>query len=336
MTPQRSKKVRDYIYGLSYRLLLRFAGRRDHFGAAIGHLLYGLHNCLLRTVAPDSTVVLKANGADLEFPAGHLLPLYLAQYPLQESPLFDLAKAVQRRHPEKPFLMVDVGANIGDTAILTALQVPGRYLCIEGSERYYSLLQRNVARHKLGERFLTHRCFCGEPANFDQHLSSNEAFGSAQAKPTIAPAKQEAGNVKCLDDLLREDGVLEKVSLLKVDTDGFDYRVLRGAKECLGRSKPPIFLELSPPSLLDQGEEPMAIFPWLRQCGYASWIIYTNFGELLTYGSLENQEEILKLVNYNLRYRRFHYDIVLLAPADHDLFLELVTPQANSSGKSMP
>lgn len=312
-----------YLYWLNYRVLLHFAPHGDHLRSAICHLVYGLHNLLLRLCPTNATITLNVRGAKLELPVGHLLPVYMAQNRFHETRLFDLAKAINRREPKKPFLMVDVGANVGDTAILTALQVRGRYLCVEGSERYFTVLKRNVVRHGLGEQFILHCCFCGERADCSQSLSVKESFGTAIVKHTGSCSEGDVKNVCCLDDLLCEDGLLEHVNLLKVDTDGFDYRVLRGAKECLKRFNPAIFFELSPPDLLVQGEEPIAIFPFLQELGYTFYVIYTNFGELITYGLLESHEEIRKLIKYNLRYRRIHYDVVVLGPKDEAPFAEL-------------
>ncbi|HMM19195.1 MAG TPA: hypothetical protein PKA10_00565 [Selenomonadales bacterium] len=44
--------------------------------------------------------------------------------------------------------VIDVGANIGDSACLISQAVAGSFLCIEGNGDYFSLLQDNTKRLK--------------------------------------------------------------------------------------------------------------------------------------------------------------------------------------------
>jgi len=190
--------IRSSLYRLTYQWLLNLAARRDHYGAALCHLVYGLHNHILRICPPQTTVTLEVHGIELEFPAGHLLPLYVKQHPQQEVPLFNLARTIYSCRRRGAFLMADVGANVGDTAVLTALQVPGHYLCVEGDERYFSLLRRNVSKYNLEERFVLEQCFCGESADRETTLASEVGYGTASVKRLTNGTR----NVRCLDDLV--------------------------------------------------------------------------------------------------------------------------------------
>jgi hypothetical protein len=78
-----------------------------------------------------------------------------------------------------------------------------------------------------------------------------------------------------LDDLIGE----RAPDLIKVDTDGYDNKVLRGASRRLSASHPHLFFEYSPWHTRIYGkEEPLGIFPYLREIGYRVLVIYDNAG----------------------------------------------------------
>jgi len=51
--------IRSSLYRLTYQWLLNLAARRDHYGAALCHLVYGLHNHILRICPPQTTAELR-------------------------------------------------------------------------------------------------------------------------------------------------------------------------------------------------------------------------------------------------------------------------------------
>lgn len=313
------------LYQLVYGWLLRFSARKDHFNAAMAHLVYGLHNRLLRRCPKDTTVTARILGFDFVLPAGHLLPVYLCDHPDQEKPLLDLVATMQGHGPPEAFVMVDVGANIGDTAIPSALRAPrGTFLCIEGSPGYFPFLKRNVERAGMSERFLLRERLCGEAGDLGQGLMIESNFGSGVVKRGDGG---EGPPLATLDHILEEAGLLDRVSLIKIDTDGFDYRVLRGGRKCLETRHPVLYFELAPTVLRDQEEDPLGIFPMLRECGYSHFLLYTNFGEFFGQGRLDEtagMDFLKQAIDYALRHRRFFYDIVVLTEDHRDLRADLM------------
>lgn len=219
------------LYPFVFAWLLRYAPRKDHFGAAVAHLLYGIHNRILRSCPRGTTCRAKMHGFEFVLPAGHLLPLYLADHPHQEKPLLDLVAAMQDPASPDGFVMVDVGANIGDTAIPSALRAPeGTFLCIEGSRDYFPYLVENVARAGMTERFHLREMLCGEPEDVDRGFSIETNFGTGVVKRRSGDGNTEGPAVATLDHILGDAGMRDRIGLIKIDTDGFDYRVLRGAR----------------------------------------------------------------------------------------------------------
>jgi FkbM family methyltransferase len=321
------------LYQLVYGWLLRFSAKKDHFNAALAHLLYGLHNRLLRLCPQDTAFKARLHGFEFLLPAGHLLPVYLCENPDQEKPLLDLVSTMQRFGRPGDFVMVDVGANIGDTAIPAALRAPqGTFLCIEGSPGYFHFLERNVERAEMAGRFLLREVLCGESG--DQGLMIEANFGSGVVKRGDGG---EGTPLATLDHILEQAGLLDRVSLIKVDTDGFDYKVLRGGRKCLETRRPVLFFELAPTVLKDQKEDPLGIFPVLQEWGYSDFLLYTNFGEFFGHGRFDDpagMEFLHQAIQYALRHRRFFYDVVVLTGDHRDLRTDLMAAAADAETKN--
>ncbi len=71
-----------------------------------------------------------------------------------------------------------------------------------------------------------------------------------------------------LDRYLEDRGAQHRVGLLKIDTQGYDLKVLQGAEQTLKKSQPWLVVELIFGPLYEQQASPVVIFDWLAQRGY--------------------------------------------------------------------
>lgn len=120
-------------------------------------------------------------------------------------------------------IVVDVGANIGEIGVWLKATAPGvRYIAFEPSPREYSCLRRNAADGT------TYNCgLWYEAAELRFYLNSAEADSSL-----IEPASfDHVQDVPCgrLDELVLD----RPIKLLKVDAEGAEPEVLRGARDLL-------------------------------------------------------------------------------------------------------
>lgn len=58
-------------------------------------------------------------------------------------------------------------------------------------------------------------------------------------------------------------------TIMKIDVDGFELHVLRGARKCLAQFRPRLWLEVHPGFLAAQGKSPDDVLNVLRETGYA-------------------------------------------------------------------
>jgi len=131
-----------------------------------------------------------------------------------------------------PCLIVDVGANVGQTTetMLRTFAEP-RVIAFEPSPVSFGALRKKYGSHP---RVRIEQCGLGErdgtlPFNISSDFSVNDSF----LMPTSAvPVESLLVPVRTLDRYCEEQGILA-IDLLKVDTQGYDLSVLRGARRLL-------------------------------------------------------------------------------------------------------
>ncbi len=143
--------------------------------------------------------------------------------------------------------VIDVGANVGywTTAMARAVGPEGRVFAFEPLVRTFRILQRNVEINGFNHVF-----------TFNAALSDHngEALLTADRSRTghshVVPTGRDAGNdtvAVVLNRLDRYETLLrrERVSFLKIDVEGHEVAVLRGAKNLLARTNVAVLAEYS-------------------------------------------------------------------------------------------
>ena len=151
-------------------------------------------------------------------------------------------------------VFVDVGANIGTTTI-QALNRFGaeRVVAIEPSPRCLPYLYSNLAANKLSDR-----CTVMEVAMSD--VPGEVAFRAGENNSGAGEVLQAGGTpdyivpARKLDDVISFLGIsADDLSLVWVDTEGHEYRVLSGASRVLDAGIPMV-IEFWPERLHENGD----------------------------------------------------------------------------------
>ncbi|QKJ31426.1 FkbM family methyltransferase [Mucilaginibacter mali] len=245
----------------------------------------------------------------------HPIQDYLTVFKYYSRNLPRIAKYIEVKYPN--YAIVDVGANIGDTiALLRSVDVNQQVYLIEGEPSYFQLLQRNLVQFTKAKSIET---FLGEENTVQEGaIESNE--GTARVNPNAG--KQIT--IKKLDDVAVENN-FDTVKLLKVDTDGFDFKILRGAFDLIRKDKPVLFFEYDAVYLKEQNEHGTQTLTDLHGLGYSKAIYYDNYGKMLISTTLDNQQQLEQLHTYmGNRDAAFPYYDVCLFHADDDALADEV------------
>lgn len=275
---------------------------------ALGRIAHGvLAATIQRVLVPNGNPLVhaKVHGVDLVLPISHNLPRYAAQYPYYDTVLPAFTRfMLGLRERDRRLVVIDIGANVGDTAKLVSTVDSDRVsiVCIEADEAYLPLLRRNTE----GLDVEIHNVIAAAATQTTVASMSRSIAGTS----SIAEGGDHR-QAMALDDLV----AAKSVDILKIDTDGYEFEVLRGSLRTLERCSPAVFIEFSPHHLVTYGKvDPALVLRLLHDAGYANAIIYDHLGYPLALTEL-TPTVVQSLVNYCRVKPSFYVDILLMKDA---------------------
>jgi FkbM family methyltransferase len=175
-------------------------------------------------------------------PADH----YYAELAHFAGTLAPLANHLAHTLPPQP-LCLDVGANIGLTAILMALTRPeGHVIAFEASPKNALFLKRNLALNAIAN------CTVLETAvgAHEGHVAFRETPFAAGSHVVRGHAEAMPHDATITVPMTTLDRALapyrpRAVDFIKLDVEGFEPPVLAGAAETLAHSRCPLFMEFN-------------------------------------------------------------------------------------------
>lgn len=161
--------------------------------------------------------------------------------------------------------IIDCGANIGNHTIYFAKVLGAKTIAIEPEPHNFACLKLNVYLNKLVAKVQIFNCALGsDVGEIKLAMSIGNNFGSFTGVNTIGEYESMVvtAPVAKLDDIIDIAKPEGKVSIIKIDVEGMELDVLRGAAKVISRDYPAIAVECSSHDalLLIEGE--------LQQYGY--------------------------------------------------------------------
>jgi FkbM family methyltransferase len=143
--------------------------------------------------------------------------------------------------------VLDVGANTGLFSLLAARREAAALVhALEPVSRVFRVLEGNIAANGL-ENVTCHRLACGEKAGrMTIHVPEDEAIPMmASLVAGWSVGRQRLEEVECVTvDGLVEEIRATRVDVLKIDAEGSEDGVLRGARTTLEQHRPFVFCEV--------------------------------------------------------------------------------------------
>jgi FkbM family methyltransferase len=206
---------------------------------------------------------------DLDLSQGIDFAIYLGD-------IFERSTRQALRRLVKPSTVVlDIGANIGaHTLYLARLVGPqGRVLAFEPTDFAFQKQARNFKLNPdLAKRITAHQYFL---ASQDEAVIPDGIYSSwplikganRHAKHSGQEMPTEAARVRSLDSVLA-DHIGLKVDLVKLDVDGHECEILRGAGALLKYGRPTFLVELAPYALREHGSSLSELLSFFVPNGY--------------------------------------------------------------------
>jgi FkbM family methyltransferase len=316
-----SSRIAEFVMGrLAPNAKGEHAGRLQRRAFALVRRMLGRR--------PDWLIRYKLAGSEILLPLAHDLPLIRATFPHYSTNVARLCSHIAEKYPD--LHIVDIGANVGDTAAIIRELSACPILCIEGDEYYFKILSENIRRANFVSVEAVHAFVATYTGEINGQLVS--VAGTAHFVET----NRNPVKVTKLSRLLDGFPSFQSPKLLKIDTDGFDCSILRSELDWIGTCKPAIFFEYDPYFFHSQSYDGTRIFQDLSTAGYTFAIFYDNFGDYLTSVDLERDAGILAdLQNYYIgRNGRWYADVAVFHGEDRELGEQIRIKEAQWSLQS--
>jgi FkbM family methyltransferase len=153
--------------------------------------------------------------------------IYLGCYEPVNTVLFD-------RILKPGMTVVDVGANIGYFTFLAAKKVGsvGKVVSVEPHPSNFALLKDAIESNQILNVRALPIALGDRKDRIHIGMADQTVFPNRTASTLKASVTDPEISVETLDDLAEKEG-LRTIDLLKIDVDGYEWRILQGATNCL-------------------------------------------------------------------------------------------------------
>lgn len=172
---------------------------------------------------------------------------------------------------EEP-VFLDVGANIGLVSLMVLDCLPdARVYAFEPGRHQRELFAETIRRNGLAGRVVLSPLALSDSAGaatFAVHTTRHAAGDGFLDTGRGGPARFEAVEADTLDSWWRRNSA-PRIDVLKLDTEGSELLVLRGAGETIARCRPTLVVEVHPQNVSAYPYVPEDVFRHIEGLGYA-------------------------------------------------------------------
>ena len=188
---------------------------------------------------------------------------------------------VLMRHTPPGGTFVDVGAHVGWYSLNAARAVgpKGRVIAVEPDHATLPKLRDNIRASRAGAVVMVAPVACSDSESTLTFYSAapgntgESSLSADNASQDGAVAASYPVRARRLDDILREAGA-GRVHAIKIDVEGAEFLVLKGAVETIDRYHPVVAIEIVDRQLKSMGSSESELRAFMRAHGYLAAYAY--------------------------------------------------------------
>ncbi len=149
-------------------------------------------------------------------------------------------------------VIFDVGANVGSISLIfAATHAQAVVYSFEPTHSAFGKLKRNIEINEdiVGKRVIPVQTFVSASNTESSHLTAYSSWPiddlGGNRHPVHLGVSKDATGKQITLDTFAQNREISRLDLIKIDTDGYELDVLRGAMSCIGRFKPTVIFELT-------------------------------------------------------------------------------------------
>ena len=228
------------------------------------HFVKKLNSCLAKMLGQvgDAEIDIKSIVNDYgALVLTHMRDDYISSKILKDKNYYeiDFLSALSIFH-ERDGIFIDAGANIGNHSLYFASVLKAKVVAFEPQPHNILCIELNSILNGVSESVSIHRCALGDSnAEAVLRMSIEANYGTFSAKPASNPrANSEEGRkgfvvpVRILDEVINGSFPGQKVSIIKIDVEGMEMEVIRGASKIIEKWRPLVACECFNRDLFDR------------------------------------------------------------------------------------
>ncbi len=199
-------------------------------------------------------------------------------------------------------LVIDIGANIGDLTVPMAIcaEKQGLVLAFDPNPYVYKVLEKNASLNLEKQNIETHLLAIANTEQDYFYISSEASFGngaislSKKSRHGKFVYPEPIKGVK-LEDFLEKNYPhwIQKLSLIKIDTEGYDKEIIKSIKSLILRCKPVLIAESF---VKFSDKEKLELYGVMANNGYEIFY-FEDFYKTAKVEKLNQPQDILKYTN---------------------------------------
>ena len=246
----------------------------------------------------------------IKIPSKHLLIKIIKEQPIRDLFIGELAKIVTNKYPNRE--IIDIGANIGDTAAIISSKSNATLILVEPSNYYFKFLTKNVVGFPNKTILYNFMILDGEKIDgLLIHWGGTAFF--------------KESNIENKNLTKKISEISTNPSLIKIDTDGHDYKIINSNLDYIKIQNPILIFEIQIENNNDFNDISNLLFN-LTSIGYTNFSLFDDQGFCIIntndikYINMLNNYILNQSMNKIIRKSISNYDICCFHNSEQDLF----------------
>ncbi|MGV3631009.1 MAG: FkbM family methyltransferase [Bacteroidota bacterium] len=200
---------------------------------------------------------------------------YLTYFKLESDSSQPLLKYIRKQNG----ILLDIGANIGQTSLWISnflAEYDVKIYAFEPYPKTFEKLKANVSLNN-NRRIILQNVALGSESQLIEMVEECATNSGGFRPRGYREQDQLLSSIQVQQRTLDSyTGVLDGLFFIKIDVEGYELEVLKGAREVLLRYKPTLFIELIDANLKKQKASAAGLIAYLRELGYSQFVNSTT------------------------------------------------------------
>ena len=195
----------------------------------------------------------------------------VSKYILRHGNYDELSSEIAKKLIKTNSTVIDIGANIGYWSnLLASIDKNLKVISFEPEPSNLKLLRENININSFNERInIIPKALSNQKGKFNLYLSDDNA-GDHRMYAEENNRKYVEVEVSIGDEEIKDDNI----SFIKIDVQGYEYKVMTGMKEVLNKNKDiSILTEFWPYGIRRAGDNPEEYINMMYELGFKSYLI---------------------------------------------------------------